>query len=153
MRVAIGSDHRGFSIRAHVIEVVRRLGHEAIDVGAFSADASDYPDIAADVGRRVSHGDADRGILICGTGIGMCIAANKIPGVRAAPCHDDTTAELSRRHNDSNVLCFSADLLGERLIDRMVETWLSAPFDGGRHATRVSKITKIEEDVLAERRE
>jgi ribose 5-phosphate isomerase B len=144
MRVAIGSDHRGFEIRTKVVELVRRLGHEAIDAGAFSAAAVDYPDIAADVGRRVSRGEVDRGILICGTGIGMCIAANKIAGVRAAPCHDDTTAELSRRHNDSNILCFSAELLGERLIEHMVEIWLAAPFEGGRHAVRVDKITEIE---------
>jgi ribose 5-phosphate isomerase B len=147
MRVAIGSDHRGFEIRGKVVELVRRLGHEAIDAGAFSADAVDYPDIAADVGRRVSRGEVDRGILICGTGIGMCIAANKIAGVRAAPCHDDTTAELSRRHNDSNVLCFSADLLGERLIDHMVEIWLATPFEGGRHAVRVNKIAEIERQM------
>ena len=91
------------------------------------------PDMAAIVARKVSGGEADRGILICGTGLGMCIAANKFHGVRAAPCHDDLTAELSRRHNDLNVLCLSADLLGERLIDRMVEIWLTTPFEGGRH--------------------
>jgi ribose 5-phosphate isomerase B len=150
MRVAVGSDHRGFSIRRHVADLVGRLGHEVTDVGAFSPDAVDYPDVAADVARRVASGEADRGILICGTGIGMCIAANKISGVRAAPCHDDTTAELSRRHNDANILCFSADLLGERLIDRMVEIWLSTPFDGGRHADRINKITEIERRMSRE---
>jgi ribose 5-phosphate isomerase B len=122
------------------------MGHEAVDVGAFSADSVDYPDIAADVGRRVSRSEVDRGILICGTGLGMCIAANKVDGVRAAPCHDDITAELSRRHNDSNVLCLSADLLGERLIDRMIEIWLTTPFEGGRHARRVEKITALEHE-------
>ena len=121
MRIAIGTDHRGFAIRAKVVELVQRLGHEVIDVGTFSPDAVDYPDIAADVAHKVSRGEVDRGILVCGTGLGMCIAANKVPGVRAAPCHDDITAEMSRRHNDSNVLCLSADLLGERLIDRMIE--------------------------------
>lgn len=150
MRIAIGTDHRGFAIRAKVIELVRRLGHEAIDVGTFSPDAVDYPDIAADVALKVSHGEADRGILVCGTGLGMCIAANKVPGVRAAPCHDDITAELSRRHNDSNVLCLSADLLGERLIDRMIEIWLTAKFEGGRHARRVDKITELERQVEEE---
>ena len=150
MRVAIGSDHRGFDIRTKVVDLVRQLGHEAIDVGAFTPEACDYPDIAADVGRRISRGEVDRGILICGTGIGMCIAANKIAGVRAAPCHDDTTAKLSRCHNDSNVLCFSADLLGERLIDRMVETWLATPFEGGRHAVRVDKIAEIERQMRGE---
>jgi ribose 5-phosphate isomerase B len=150
MRIAVGTDHRGFAIRSKVVELVRRLGHEVIDVGTFSPEAVDYPDIAADVAQRVSHGDVDRGILVCGTGLGMCIAANKLPGVRAAPCHDDITAEMSRRHNDSNVLCLSADLLGERLIDRMVEIWLSAPFEGGRHARRVDKITELERQVEGE---
>ena len=115
-----------------------------IDVGTFSPDAVDYPDIAADVAHKVSRHEVDRGILVCGTGLGMCIAANKVPGVRAAPCHDDITAEMSRRHNDSNVLCLSADLLGERLIDRMIEIWLNTPFEGGRHARRVDKITEME---------
>jgi ribose 5-phosphate isomerase B len=92
----------------------------------------------------VSTGEVDRGILVCGSGIGMCIAANKIPGVRAAPCHDDLTAEMSRRHNDLNVLCLSADMLGERLIDRLVEVWLDTPFEGGRHSRRLEKITELE---------
>ena len=92
----------------------------------------------------MSTGEVDRGILLCGSGIGMCIAANKIPGVRAAPCHDDLSAEMSRRHNDLNVLCLSADMLGERLIDRLVEVWLSTPFEGGRHSRRIEKITELE---------
>jgi ribose 5-phosphate isomerase B len=147
MRIAVGTDHRGFSIRSKVIELVERLGHEVDDVGTFSSDAVDYPDIASLVAEKVSRGEVDRGILICGTGLGMCIAANKFHGVRAAPCHDDLTAEMSRRHNDSNVLCLSADLLGERLIDRMVELWLSTPFEGGRHARRVEKIRELERQV------
>jgi ribose 5-phosphate isomerase B len=151
MRIAIGADHRGFAVRSKVVEAVRRLGHEAIDVGTFSPDAVDYPDIAADVAQRVGRGEADRGILVCGTGLGMCIAANKVLGVRAAPCHDDITAEMSRRHNDSNVLCLSADLLGERLIDHMIEIWLNTPFEGGRHARRVDKITALERQIAAER--
>jgi ribose 5-phosphate isomerase B len=105
----------------------------------------DYPDFAIDVATAVREARADRGILICGTGIGMCIAANKVPGIRAAPCHDSITAEMSRRHNDANVLCLSADLLGEELIDRMVRIWLETPFEGGRHARRVEKITRFEE--------
>ena len=95
--------------------------------------------------RKVSSGEVDRGILICGTGIGMCIAANKFPGVRAAPCHDDLTAEMSRRHNDLNMLCLSADMLGEKLIDRMVEIWMNTEFEGGRHARRVEKIGELEQ--------
>ena len=147
MRIAVGTDHRGFSIRPKVIELVERLGHEVEDVGTVSGEAVDYPDIASLVSRKVSRGEVDRGILVCGTGLGMCIAANKFPGVRAAPCHDDLTAEMSRRHNDTNVLCLSSDLLGERLIDRMIELWLSTPFEGGRHARRVDKITEIEQQT------
>lgn len=144
MRIVVGGDHRGFEIKAKIVELCRRLGHEVIDAGTNSGDAVDYPDIAAVVARKVSAGDVDRGILICGSGIGMSIAANKFPGVRAAPCHDDLTAEMSRRHNDLNVLCLSADMLGEKLIDRMVETWLVTEFEGGRHARRVSKIGELE---------
>ncbi len=146
MRIAVGSDHRGFAIRSKVVELVQRLGHEVEDVGTYTPDAVDYPDVAAAVARKVSNGEMERGILICGTGLGMCIAANKFRGVRAAPCHDDLTAEMSRRHNDTNVLCLSADLLGERLIDRMIELWLSTPFEGGRHARRIQKILDLERD-------
>ncbi len=128
-----------------VIELIERLGHEADDMGTFSNEAVDYPDVASGVAAKVSRGEVDRGILVCGTGLGMCIAANKFHGVRAAPCHDDLTAEMSRRHNDTNVLCLSADLLGERLIDRMIELWLSTPFEGGRHARRVEKIAQLEQ--------
>jgi ribose 5-phosphate isomerase B len=151
MRIAVGGDHRGCLIRAKVIELLNRLCHEVIDVGTATSEPVDYPDIAAEVARRVSRHEVDRGILVCGTGLGMCIAANKFPGVRAAPCHDDLTAEMSRRHNDLNVLCLSSDLLGERLIDRMVELWMNTPFEGGRHARRVDKITQLERQVEAER--
>lgn len=146
MRIAVGTDHRGYALRTKLTEIVQRLGHEVIDVGSNTSDPVDYPDIAAEVAGRVSRGDADCGILICGTGLGMCIAANKFAGVRAAPCHDEVTAEMSRRHNDLNVLCLSADLMGERLIERMVEIWLSTPFEGGRHARRVDKIRALERD-------
>ena len=152
MRVAVGADHRGYALRTKVIDLVSRLGHQPEDMGTFTDEAVDYPDIAARVARKVSCGEAERGILICGTGVGMCIAANKFPGVRAAPCHDDLTAEMSRRHNDSNILCLSADMLGERLIDRMVEIWLSTPFEGGRHARRVDKITELEREFEAEQK-
>jgi len=144
MRIAVGADHRGFEIRSRVIELCERLGHEVEDVGAFSSEAVDYPDVAVTAAGKVARGEVDRAILVCGTGLGMCIAANKLKGVRAAPCHDDLTAELSRRHNDANVLCLSADLLGERLIERMIELWLSTPFEGGRHARRLEKIGQIE---------
>ena len=144
MQIAIGSDHHGHEIRSKVIQLLERLEHQVIDVGSNESGPVDYPDIAQLVADLVGRGEVDRGILICGTGLGMCIAANKVSGVRAAPCHDDLTAEMSRRHNDLNVLCLSADLLGEKLIDRMVEIWLNTAFEGGRHARRVEKISALE---------
>jgi ribose 5-phosphate isomerase B len=150
MRIAVGADHRGYSIRNKVIDSLHRLGHDVVDLGTYTDDPVDYPDIAAAVARLVSRGEVERGILICGTGLGMCIAANKFPNVRAAPCHDDLTAEMSRRHNDLNILCLSADMLGERLVGRMVEIWLSTPFEAGRHARRVEKIVALEREHLAE---
>lgn len=144
MRIAIGCDHRGFAVKQKLMELLARLKHEVTDVGANTADSVDYPDVACVVAEKVSRGEVDRGILICGTGIGMSIAANKLPGVRAAPCHDDLSAEMSRRHNDLNVLCLSADMLGEKVIDRMVEIWLNTEFEGGRHARRVEKISQLE---------
>jgi ribose 5-phosphate isomerase B len=146
MRIAIGSDHRGFEAKGRIKPLVQGMGHEVVDVGTQSRDSVDYPDMAFEVAKAVATGKADRGILICGTGIGMAIAANKVHGVRAAPCHDSITAEMSRRHNDANVLCLSADLLGEELIDRMVRLWLVTAFEGGRHARRVNKITRFEEN-------
>ena len=144
MRIAVGSDHRGVDMRAKLVELLLRLGQEVVDVGSYGPEPVDYPDIAALVGRKVASKEVDRGILICGSGLGMCIVANKIAGVRAAPCYDDLTAELSRRHNDLNVLCLSGDMLGDRLVDRLVEIWLSTPFDGGRHARRINKIAALE---------
>ncbi len=144
MKIAVGSDHRGFQVKENIVQLLKRLGHEVVDCGTHDAASVDYPDIACVVARQVSGHEVERGILICGTGIGMCIAANKFPGVRAAPCHDDLSAEMSRRHNDLNLLCLSADMLGEKLIDRMVEIWLRTEFEGGRHARRVEKITHLE---------
>ena len=144
MKIAIGSDHRGYEVKRRIVTLLEQLGHETIDVGTAGSESVDYPDFAFQVAQAVSEGRVDRGVLICGTGIGMCIAANKVPGVRAAPCHDSITAEMSRRHNDANVLCLSADLLGVELIDRMVRLWLQTEFEGGRHARRVEKILNIE---------
>ena len=144
MRIAIGCDHRGCDVKEKVAELLRTLGHDVVDEGTHDCASVDYPDIAAAVARKVSDQDVERGILICGTGIGMCIAANKFNGVRAASCRDDLTAELSRLHNDANVLCLSADLLGDRLVNRMVEIWVNTQFEAGRHARRVDKITQLE---------
>jgi ribose 5-phosphate isomerase B len=146
MKIAIGSDHRGFEAKRRIVTLLGQLAHEVLDVGPTSADSVDYPDYAFPVASAVGQGQADRGILIDGTGIGMCIAANKVHGVRAAPCHDCVTAEMSRRHNDANILCLSADLLGPDLINRMIRLWLDTPFDSGRHARRVEKITRFENE-------
>jgi len=131
-------------MRAKIADLLRTLGQDVIDVGSDGHSSVDYPDIAAGVAGRVSRGEVDRGILVCGTGIGMAIVANKFPGVRAAPCHDYVTAEMSRRHNDLNVLCLSGDVLGERLADRLIEIWLTTEFEGGRHQRRVDKIKALE---------
>jgi ribose 5-phosphate isomerase B len=149
MKVAIASDHRGFHLKERVIAQLKNQGHEVIDDGP-STDASvDYPDFAAMVAKKISAGQADRGILICGTGIGMAITANKFKGVRAAACVDEVTAELSRRHNDLNVLCLSGDLLSSRSTERLVDIWMNTEFEGGRHERRVQKIHDLEQEGRA----
>jgi ribose 5-phosphate isomerase B len=145
MKIAVGSDHRGYEAKRRIVALLKQLGHEVLDLGTDGRDSVDYPDFAFEVAKAVGGGTAERGILLCGTGIGMCIVANKVVGVRAAPCHDSITAEMSRRHNDANVLCLSADLLGEDLMERMLRIWLETPFEGGRHARRVEKIGRIEQ--------
>jgi ribose 5-phosphate isomerase B len=144
MRLAIGSDHRGVAARKRLIGLLERIGNDVVDCGSHGEEAVDYPDVAADVARRVSEGSVDRGILLCCTGVGMAIAANKLPGVRAATCHDEVTAEMSRRHNDLNVLCLSAEMIGADVQEKILRTWLVTPFEGGRHARRVAKITALE---------
>ncbi len=146
MRIAVGSDHRGFEVKQQLLELLPALGHEAIDEGTNSQESVDYPDYAARVSRLVVAGQVERGILICGTGIGMSIAANKFDGVRAAICNDVTTAEISRRHNDLNILCLSGDMLGHRNIEPLVKVWLETPFEGGRHARRLEKIAQLEQE-------
>lgn len=144
MKISIASDHRGYHLKEKLASILRTKGFEVSDEGTSLTEAVDYPDFAALVALKVSTGKVDRGILICGSGIGMAIAANKFPGVRAAPCTDEVTAEISRRHNDLNVLCLSADMLSPRTVERMVETWLKTEFEGGRHSRRVEKIQAIE---------
>ena len=145
MNIVIGSDHRGVEIKRRLAELMRSMGHEILDIGSDNAESVDYPDYANEVAKRVGKGEMDRGILVCGTGTGMCIAANKVRGVRAAACQDVLTAEMSRRHNDANVLCLSADLVGEDQMMQMIRIWLETPFEGGgRHSRRVEKIAQIE---------
>ncbi len=145
MKIVVGSDHRGFEIKQHVKAIVIQLGHECIDIGTPNNDPVDYPDTAYLAAKAVSNKEADLAILACGTGIGMSITANKIKGVRAALCHDELSAQISRHHNDANVLCISGDLIGEVLLRKMVEVWLSTEFSGGRHERRVRKIEAIEQ--------
>lgn len=147
MKIALGNDHRGVAYKQRLAAVVSALGHEVLDFGAGSAASVDYPDFAIPVARAVAGGTAERGVLICATGHGMCIAANKVHGVRAANCRDVVDAEMSRLHNDSNVLCVSADLVGEDLMERMIKVWLETKFEGGRHARRIEKIIKYEQEL------
>ena len=149
MNISIGSDHHGILIRMKLCDMIRQLGHTVKDHGPMVEETEpvDYPDIASLVAGEISTGESDRGILICGTGLGMCIVANKFPGVRAAPVSDELTAELSRRHNDLNVLCLSGDMLSEKMIDQLVEIWVTTPFEGGRHARRIDKIVNIEKEL------
>jgi ribose 5-phosphate isomerase B len=145
MRVAVGSDHRGFSAKQLIKAIVSQMGHECMDVGTDNATPVDYPDLAYLAAKSVSEKQADRAILICATGLGMSIAANKVRGVRAALCHDELSAHIARDHNDANILCLSGDQIGEVLLRKIVETWMSTEFGGGRHQRRVNKITAIEE--------
>lgn len=147
MRIAIGSDHRGYHLKEQIIGMLRSKGHDVLDEGTCGTESVDYPDFAVLVAKKVSQGVAERGVLICGTGIGMAVTANKFSGVRAAPCNDEVTAEISRRHNDLNVLCLSADMLSPRTVERMVEVWLTTPFEGGRHERRVEKIHQLEKEL------
>ena len=144
MKVAVASDHRGFQLKTRILDKLTNLGHEAINFGPETEDSVDYPDFAVKVSQAIANHEIDRGVLICGTGMGMCIAANKFQGIRATACHDEVTAEMSRRHNDANVLCLSAELLGEQLVDRMIEIWILTEFEGGRHARRIQKIADLE---------
>ena len=145
MKIAIGSDHRGFDIKQQIKAIATELGHECIDVGTSDNNPVDYPDLAYLATKAVSNKEADRAILACATGIGMSMAANKVKGIRAALCHDELSAQISRDHNNANVLCFSADQVGVVLLRKMVEVWLSTEFSGGRHERRVRKIAAIEE--------
>jgi ribose 5-phosphate isomerase B len=144
MKIAVGNDHRGVAVKIRLVGLLKELGHEVIDLGATSQASVDYPDYGIPVAEAVSNRGADRGILFCGTGHGMCIAANKVAGIRAVNCRDVIDAELSRRHNDANIMCLSADLIGEEQIERMIRTWLTTDFEGGRHARRLEKINNYE---------
>jgi ribose 5-phosphate isomerase B len=144
VRVAIGSDHAGFRLKSHLIETLQADGHEVLDLGTDSEDRVDYPPICAAVGRAVMKGEADRGIVLGGSGQGEQIAANKVRGVRAALCNDLFTARLSREHNDANVLSMGGRIVADGLADEILRLWLATPFEGGRHEARLAQIADIE---------
>ena len=143
-RVAVGSDHAGFRAKQKAIEVLRELGCEVQDLGTDSEASTDYPDYAVQVAQRVARKEADYGVLCCGTGIGMSITANKVPGIRAAVCHNDFTCEMARRHNDANVLCMGGRVLDDRGVEALVRLFLRTPFEGGRHSRRIRKIADLD---------
>src|SRR3989304_541357 len=143
-RVAIGADHGGFTLKGELLSYLKEQGYDVLDCGTHSTDSVDYPDFAFAVAEKVSRGYAWRGIVIDGAGIGSCMTANKVPGVRAAMCYDYATAVNSREHNDPNVLTLGAGLIGNALARQIVDTWLVTEFGGGRHAPRVAKIMELE---------
>ncbi|TKD70624.1 ribose 5-phosphate isomerase B [Pseudalkalibacillus hwajinpoensis] len=144
MRVAIGADHAGVNIKEDIVHVIKELGMDVIDLGCDCNDSVDYPDYAIPVAEKVASGEADRGILICGTGIGMSIAANKVSGIRCALVHDLFSAKATRLHNDSNVLAMGERIIGPGLASEIAKVWLETEYEAGRHAKRVSKITEYE---------
>ncbi|MDF2839308.1 MAG: sugar-phosphate isomerase, RpiB/LacA/LacB family [Clostridia bacterium] len=144
MKIAIGSDHGGFVLKAEILKHIQSKGYEIKDFGCYSVESIDYPDVAHEVAGAVIKGEYDKGILICGTGIGISIAANKIPGIRAALCGDCFSAKASREHNDSNILALGERVTGVGLAKMITDIWLATEFEGGRHTGRVNKISDIE---------
>ena len=143
MRIAIGCDHRGLNLKQFVMKLIAEARHSYEDFGCYTTDPVDYPDIAKKVAEAVANGDFEYGILICGTGIGMSIAANKVKGVRAALCHDALSARRARQHNDANILCLGAEQ-GEDTVPEIIDAFLNSEFEGGRHAQRLDKIKAME---------
>lgn len=152
MRVALGSDHAGYDLKSLLATTLVDWGHEVTDLGTDSATTSvDYPDFAAAVGRAVTAGDVDLGVVVCGSGIGVCIAANKVPGVRAALVHDVTSAHLAREHNHANVLCLGSRLIGESVAVEALHAWLAATPCEGRHLQRIAKLSALDAAAPTER--
>jgi ribose 5-phosphate isomerase B len=146
LKIAIGSDHRGYPLKERLKELLSGDGHEIVDVGTGSTDPADYPDSAFSVAEKTAGGEADRGIVICGSGIGTYIAANKVDGVRAALCRTVNDARMTRLHNDSNVLALSESSMDDERLEEMVRVWIETEFEGGRHQRRVDKITDYEKN-------
>lgn len=149
MKIAIGSDHAGFHLKERIKEFLKGENYEVIDFGTRSTESTHYPIFAKEVAKAVQEGKADRGILICGTGIGMSITANKFPGIRAALCTNEYMARMSRLHNNANVLCLGERVLGVELALSIVKVWLETPFEGGRHEKRIELIYEIEHETLS----
>lgn len=144
--LAIGCDHGGFELKKSVVEYLEKNGIDFIDVGCYNIESVDYPDIACDVCKKIQNGECDKGILICGTGIGISIAANKHKGIRAALCGDTFSAKYTRLHNDANVLCMGGRVIGPGLAQEITEIFLNTEFEGGRHLKRINKISQIESE-------
>lgn len=142
--IAIGSDHGGFELKEHIKKHLEERSLEYKDFGCYDENSVDYPDIAEKVCNAINSGDADKGILVCGTGIGISIAANKIDGIRAAHCHDVYSAEMTKRHNNANVICMGGRIIGRELAFKIIDAWLDAEFEGGRHQKRIDKIHALE---------
>lgn len=147
MKISLGSDHAGFELKEDLRGYLAEQKVEVIDLGVYSEEPVDYPDIGASVAQKVSRGEVDRGILICGSGIGMSIVANRFPGVRAALCHGLYTARISREHNDANLLILGGRLIGKGLAREILKVWLETGFQGGRHQRRLEKIRALEEKI------
>ena len=144
MKIAIGSDHVGSELKPVIMEHLQSKGHDLHDFGAYSAESTDYPIYGIQVAEAVAKGEYDLGILICGTGIGISLAANKVKGIRACTCSEPYSAQMARRHNNANVLCFGARVVGSELAKMIVDAWLEAEYEGGRHARRVQEIMDYE---------
>lgn len=144
MKISIGCDHGGYALKESIKQFLTDKGHEVVDCGTYSTDSCDYPVFGEAAARKVQSGECERGIVICTTGIGISISANKVRGVRCALCHDSFSAEMTRRHNNANVLAMGAGIVGKNLAERIVETFLSTEFEGGRHERRVNLLDAIE---------
>ena len=147
MRIAVGADHAGFELKNQLRDALRAAGHEVRDFGTSTAESTDYPDYAGQVGRAVAGGEAERGVLVCGSGAGMSIAANKIRGVRAALAVNEEEVKLTRQHNNANVITFGARFIDPDTAKKLVRLFLDTPFDGGRHERRVGKIAELEREL------
>ncbi len=148
MRIAVASDHAGFSLKERILHFLSSEGHQVLDLGTHGPESVDYPDYAREVALRVSQGEADLGVLVCGTGLGMAVVANKFKGVRAVAVHHEFVARQAKEHLDANILCLGARVVGEGLALEILKAWLNSGFEGGRHSRRLEKLKAIEEENL-----